>query len=103
ESRDELVRWFEKARRPDNNLIGTEQEKFGIYLDTGVDADGMPSPVRYREHVLPTLEAMRDRFGWTESKDRGVAGELIALERDGASITLEPGGQFELSGKPLLI
>src|SRR5690606_12380047 len=54
-----------------------------------------------RETVLPTLEAMRDRFGWTESKDRGVAGELIALERDGASITLEPGGQFELSGKPL--
>nr|WP_255216041.1 glutamate-cysteine ligase family protein [Pseudenhygromyxa sp. WMMC2535] len=44
---------------------------------------------------------MRDRFGWRESRDRGVGGELIALERDGASITLEPGGQFELSGAPL--
>jgi len=97
ESRDELVRWFERAQRVDNHLIGTEQEKFGIYLDR----NGMPEPVRYREHVLPTLEALRDRFGWTESKDRGVDGELIALERDGASITLEPGGQFELSGKPL--
>jgi glutamate--cysteine ligase len=97
ESRAELVGWFEKSRRPDNHLIGTEQEKFGIY----VDAHGMPQPVRYRDHVLPTLEAMRDRFGWAEGKDRGIDGELIALERDGASITLEPGGQFELSGKPL--
>jgi glutamate--cysteine ligase len=97
ESRDELVRWFEKARRPNNHLIGTEQEKFGLYLD----AEGVPTPVRYREHVLPTLEALRDRFGWSESPERGVAGELVALTRDGASITLEPGGQFELSGKPL--
>jgi glutamate--cysteine ligase len=97
ESRTELVGWFEKSRRPDNHLIGTEQEKFGIY----VDADGMPQPVRYHEHVLPTLLGMRDQFGWAEGKDRGIDGELIALERDGASITLEPGGQFELSGKPL--
>lgn len=97
ESVDVLVRWFEKARRPDNHLIGTEQEKFGLYLDD----EAVPQPVRYREHVLPTLEALRDRFGWKESPDRGVDGELVALERDGASITLEPGGQFELSGAPL--
>jgi glutamate--cysteine ligase len=97
ESRAELVGWFEKSRRADNHLIGTEQEKFGVF----VDPNGVPAPVRYREHVLPTLEAMRDRFGWAESKDRGIDGELIALERDRASITLEPGGQFELSGKPL--
>ena len=93
---DELVRWFEKAQRPDQHLIGTEQEKFGLYLDNGV-----PTPVRYHEHVLPTLEGLRDRFGWRESADRGSDGELVALERDGASITLEPGGQLELSGKPL--
>jgi len=99
---DELVLWFERAKRPNHqHLIGTEQEKFGLYLDRRDDPSGLATPVRYREHVLPTLAAMRDRFGWTESKDRGVNGELIALERDGASITLEPGGQFELSGKPL--
>jgi glutamate--cysteine ligase len=97
ESRAELVGWFEKSRRAGNHLIGTEQEKFGVY----VDPDGMPSPVRYREHVLPTLEGLRDRFGWAEGHDRGIHGELIALERDRASITLEPGGQLELSGKPL--
>lgn len=93
----ELVAWFERAKRPGAHLIGTEQEKFGIVRD----AQGVPAPVRYREHVLPTLEAMIERFGWQPAKDRGIAGELIALERDGASITLEPGGQFELSGKPL--
>ena len=93
---DELVLFYERARST-KHLIGTEQEKFGVFLGE----DGLPTPVRYDRHVRPTLEAMRDRFGWSESKDRGVNGELIALERDGASITLEPGGQFELSGAPL--
>ena len=97
ESTDELVRWFEKAQRPDTHLIGTEQEKFGLFLD----AEGVPTPVRYDRHVRPTLEAMRDRFGWAEASDRGVEGELVALVRDRASITLEPGGQLELSGAPL--
>jgi glutamate--cysteine ligase len=96
ESNDQLILWFERARRADGHLIGTEQEKFGLF-----SREGVATPVRYREHVLPTLEALRDRFGWAESKDRGIDGELIALERDGASITLEPGGQLELSGKPL--
>ncbi len=96
-STDELVLWFERCRRVGNHLIGTEQEKFGVVRN----AEGMPEPVRYREHILPTLEAMMERFNWKPAKDRGVNGELIALERDGASITLEPGGQFELSGKPL--
>jgi glutamate--cysteine ligase len=96
ESKDQLILWFERARRADGHLIGTEQEKFGLY-----SLDGVATPVRYREHVLPTLEGLRDRFGWAEAKDRGIHGELIALERDGASITLEPGGQLELSGKPL--
>lgn len=94
---DELVLWFERCRRRGNHLIGTEQEKFGVYLD----ADGLLQPVRYHEHILPTLEAMMERYNWKPAKDQGVNGELIALERDGASITLEPGGQFELSGKPL--
>ncbi|EDM76459.1 glutamate--cysteine ligase [Plesiocystis pacifica SIR-1] len=101
EHTDELVQWFEKACRPDGHLIGTEQEKFGLYLSTVDGEADVPTPVRYREHVLPTLEGLRDRFGWRESKSRGIHGELIALERDGASITLEPGGQFELSGAPL--
>lgn len=97
QSTDELVWWFERACRPDEHLIGTEQEKFGIVLD----GDGMPQPVRYAEHVLPTLQAMCDQHGWRPAKDRGVDGQIVALERDGASITLEPAGQLELSGAPL--
>ena len=42
------------------------------------------------------------RFGWKGDYEARDGGEtLIALTRDGASISLEPGGQFELSGAPL--
>jgi glutamate--cysteine ligase len=44
------------------------------------------------------LRAIAAEGGWTRTEE---AGSLIALEKDGASITLEPGGQLELSGAPL--
>ncbi len=44
------------------------------------------------------LEGLRDRFGWTPVEE---AGKLIGLERDGANVSLEPGGQLELSGAQL--
>ena len=37
------------------------------------------------------------RWGW---KPKMEGNHIIALTKDGASITLEPGGQFELSGAP---
>lgn len=95
--RDELVEWFQAAQKSRGQLIGTEQEKFG-FVTRDVES---PSPLRYREHVAPVLEALASQFDWTPAKDRGIHGELIALQRDGASITLEPGGQLELSGAPL--
>ena len=39
---------------------------------------------------------LAERFGWSPKEE---AGRVVALERDGASITLEPGGQLELSGE----
>lgn len=95
---DDLTGFFRRAERPDpaTHMIGTEQEKFGVVL-----AGGEPRPVEYRAHVLAVMQGFIDRFGWQPAADRGTDGEVIALERDGASITLEPGGQFELSGKPL--
>ena len=46
----------------------------------------------------PSCPRESKRLGW----NRIYEGEhLIALEKDGASITLEPGGQFELSGGPM--
>ena len=95
--RDALLDLFRRAERPDtaSHLVGTEQEKFGVWLG----ADG-PQPVTYADHVRPVLAGFEAR-GWRPTRDRGIDGEIIALERDGASITLEPGGQLELSGKPL--
>ena len=44
------------------------------------------------------LEGLRDAHGWAPVEERG---KLIGLEKDGANISLEPGGQLELSGAPL--
>ena len=95
---DDLTGFFRRAERPDpaHHKVGTEHEKFGVVLD-----DRGVRPVEYRAHVLAVMSTFMERFGWRPSPERGDDGALIALERDGASITLEPGGQFELSGKPL--
>tara|TARA_R110002073_G_scaffold29006_10_gene91598 strand:- start:1880 stop:3253 length:1374 start_codon:yes stop_codon:yes gene_type:complete len=73
--------------------IGTEHEKFGFALKDH-------SPIPYDGEgptVLKMLQGLT-RFGWEEVREDG---KTIALKRDGASVSLEPGGQFELSGAPL--
>ena len=89
----ELVNYISDGAKPrDMWKIGTEHEKF-VYRrsDLGrVDYDG-PQGIR------AILEGLQ-RFGW---KPVSEAGNTIALIQDGASVTLEPGGQFELSGAPL--
>ena len=72
--------------------IGTEHEKFTYHLEDF-------SPLEYvgDRGVAALLEGLR-RFDWEPSYE----GEnIIALSKDGATVTLEPGGQFELSGKTL--
>jgi glutamate--cysteine ligase len=73
--------------------IGTEHEKFAFNLSNlrPLAYDGACS-------IRAMLEGLT-RFGW-----QGVfeGDNIIALAKDGASITLEPGGQFELSGDALL-
>ncbi len=97
---DDLVDFFATAERPDprTHLVGTELEKFGVVL---APADRPLRPVEYHAHILPVLEALCAEHGWSRGSDKGERGELVDLHRDGASITLEPGGQLELSGKPL--
>jgi glutamate--cysteine ligase len=95
-----LVDVFVAAERPDptTHLIGTELEKFGVVAAPV----GQPlEPVRHEPHIAAVLSALVERHGWSVGSDRGPDGEIIELVRDGASITLEPGGQLELSGKPL--
>ena len=95
--RAQLAGYLEAGCKPPEDWrIGTEHEKFGYFVEDGAhrplpyDGDG-PS-------VLAILEGMRDRFGWAETREDG---KLIGLVRDGANISLEPGGQLELSGAPL--
>ena len=90
----ELVEWFEVGNKPKTDWrIGTEHEKFGFTW-----SDLKPLPYEGASSIRAMLEGLRDQFGWTPIEE---AGYLIGLKKDGASVSLEPGGQFELSGAPL--
>ncbi len=73
--------------------IGTEHEKFGFCEDSL-----LPLPYAGDRSIEAVLSGLRDRFGWTPVEE---GGHLIGLEKDGANVSLEPGGQLELSGAPL--
>ncbi|PZO64765.1 MAG: glutamate--cysteine ligase [Paracoccus denitrificans] len=94
ERKEQLAEYIasgEKTR--DNWRIGTEHEKFGFTWN-----DLEPLPYDGKRSIKAMLEGLRDRFNWTPVEE---AGKLIGLERDGANVSLEPGGQLELSGAPL--
>ncbi|MFL6591376.1 MAG: glutamate--cysteine ligase [Luteimonas sp.] len=80
------------ARTRDEWRIGTEHEKFGFRLDD------LRPPTFDGEHGIEALLKGLTRFGWTPVDEHG---RVIALTRDGASVSLEPAGQFELSGAQL--
>ncbi|WCL53671.1 glutamate--cysteine ligase [Gimibacter soli] len=97
ESKAELTAYLEGGSKPDRASwrIGSEHEKFVFHR-----ADN--APLAYegtdgRPGIHDVLKAFVDR-GWNGI---GEGDHIIAAEKDGASITLEPGGQFELSGAPL--
>ncbi len=73
--------------------IGTEHEKFGYCQDTL-----KPLPYEGDRSIHAVLAGLRDRFGWNPVEEQG---KLIGLVKDGANVSLEPGGQLELSGAPL--
>lgn len=90
---DDLYIPLHTAMKPrDRYRIGAEGEKFGVFV-----ADGSPLPYEGSRSVLTVLQALVERHGWKPEPEY-PGGPLIALERAGASITLEPGGQLELSG-----
>ena len=98
ESRDELVAYLEAGSKPvDEWRIGTEHEKFGFYR-----RGHTPVPYDGERGIRALLEGLKDRFGWDAVLERG---NIIALRRlacpKGGIISLEPGGQLELSGAPL--
>ncbi|WP_312121005.1 glutamate--cysteine ligase [Brevundimonas diminuta] len=97
-SRDQLIHAMSKGEKPrDQWRIGAEHEKFGF------DKSTLRRPAYEGENGILAMLTGLQRFGWSPVEE---AGRVIALERKNAegfsaSISLEPGGQFELSGAPL--
>lgn len=94
-SYDQLLSVFVDAEKPKTQFaIGAEMEKFGVF------ADGEPLAYDGERGVLALMHELAKTNGWkTEAEYEG--GPILALHRDRANITLEPGSQFELSGAPL--
>jgi glutamate--cysteine ligase len=92
--RDDLLLPFVEAFKPREAWrIGPEMEKFGVFADTLA-----PLPYAGSRSIVRFLEELVRAHGWTPEHEHEGA-PIIALSRGGASITLEPGAQLELSGK----
>ena len=101
-SKADLTGWIAAGCKPKEKwLIGTEHEKFVFLTDTLG-----PVPYEGERGIRALMEAMISRYGW-EPIMEGT--NIIALKRPegdlrgplGGNISLEPGGQFELSGAPV--
>lgn len=92
--KEQLVEWFVSGSKPREDWrIGTEHEKFVF-----TRKDLKPVPYEGKASIRAVLEGLAERFGWTPVEEAGLP---IALTKNGCSVTLEPGGQLELSGAPL--
>ena len=96
ESRDQLAAWLEAGCKSSGPFrVGTEHEKIPFYR-----SDQSPVPYEGERGIRALLEGMNATLGWGRIED---GRNLIGLydEHGGGAISLEPGGQFELSGAPL--
>lgn len=89
---DDLLAYFRSAEKPGKKLIGLEHEKL-IYPKSSA------TPVPYEGGIEKVLTGFA-RFGW-EAFREAPGLPVIAMTRGAAAISLEPGGQFELSGSPV--
>ncbi len=88
----DCVDWVLSGAKPANTFkIGTEFERFAL------GPNGKPLPYEGHASIHTMLDRLAKRHGWTPYLE---AGKPIALTRGMASISLEPAGQFELSGAP---
>lgn len=95
-TRDELIDWFAAGEKPrDSFAIGTEHEKIPFYREGHA-----PVPYGSDHGIRALLEGLGRETGWEPICD---AGNIIGLANSagGGAISIEPGGQFELSGAPL--
>jgi len=96
ETRDELVAWFEGGIKPKAQFrLGTEHEKFAFTVEGHRSV-----PYEGRRSIRALLEGMQHLLGWEPIIEDGNIIGLFDVPGGGA-ISLEPGGQFELSGAPV--
>ncbi len=91
DNKAQLIDYFVKGNKPKSEWgIGTEHEKFLYYRPdlSRLKYDGTPGIKQILSHLM--------KFNWQPILENG---NIIGLKKDGASISLEPGGQYELSGK----
>ena len=89
--RDQLRRYFEQGCKPESEWgIGSEYENFIIDLD-------LERPVGYSgpKSISKVFDLLINKFGWMPVFEKS---NIVGLEKGKANISLEPGGQFELSG-----
>jgi len=95
-SRDELVGWIATGEKPKEQFrVGTEHEKTPFTLE-----GHNPVPYDGNRGIRALLEGMQLLLGWEPIMEQGNIIGLYDVTGGGA-ISLEPGGQFELSGAPL--
>src|ERR1700721_138978 len=94
--RDELVAWFEQGCKPKSQFrIGTEHEKFPFLIQ-----GRRPVPYEGDRGIRGLLEGMQHLLGWEPiNEGNNIIG--LADVTGGGALSLEPGGQFELSGAPV--
>lgn len=98
ESKADLIQWLSAGCKPKSEWrIGTEHEKFVFYT-----ADRRPVPYDGPNGIRALMDSMISCCGWEPIEEDG---NIIALKKPpgvaGGNISLEPGGQFELSGAAL--
>ena len=92
ETVDELLAYMVSGCKPEDQWkLGTEHEKFGYTID-----DLRPLPYSGKRSIHAILTGLEERFDWRPVMENGQT--IALLDDSGASITLEPGGQLELSG-----
>ena len=92
EHKSQMIARLSRGNKPKEQWrIGTEHEKIGFCLNK-------LTPIPYTNGIEKILNELSKRFNWEPVLEDG---KVIALKRDKASVSLEPGGQLELSGAPL--
>ncbi len=88
----QLIRYVASGAKPEADWrVGTEYEKVGVLQE-----NGQAAPFGGERGIETVLERLAERFGWIPKRERG---RIIALTGRDANITVEPGGQLELSGE----